>query len=93
MTGTALKNACIHSPFPSSPLLPSLRIKARAQSRAMLGFWVLKNHSMKTEDDGERGREKFPNSTEWTSQRSLFWMLDGNDKPVPQVFFTITDIV
>lgn len=93
MTGTALKNACIHSPFPSCPLLPSLRIKARAQSKAMLGFWVLKNHSTMTEDDGEKGKEKFPNSTEWTSQRSLFWILDGNDKPVLQVFFTITDII
>lgn len=53
----------------------------------------MKNHSTKTEDDHERERKKFPSSTEWTSHRLLFWMLDGNDKPVPQVFFTITDII
>lgn len=94
MTGTALKNACIHSSFLSCPFLPSLGIEANAQSKAVtnVSFWVVNNHGMKTEDVGDRRKKWFLNSTGWTSPRSLFLMLDGNDR-VSQVSSTITDFI
>lgn len=95
IAGTALENTCIHSLLHSCSPVPFLRIEATMQSKAVtnLGFWVVKNHGMKTEDGDDRGRKLFPDSIGQTSLRSLFLTLDGNDKPVSQVSSTMTGLI
>ena len=78
-----------HAPF---SLLLGLKPLYKAKQSPMLGFWV-KNHGMKTEGGGDRGRKLFPDSIGCTSPRSLFLTLDSNDKPVSQVSSTMTGLI
>ncbi|GAB0175745.1 hypothetical protein GRJ2_000039700 [Grus japonensis] len=65
----------------------------KAKQSPMLRFWVVKNHGMKIEDGGDRGRKLFSDSIGWTSPRSLFLTLDENGKPVSEVSSTMTGLI
>lgn len=82
----------VHSFHVLFSLLLGLKQMHKAKQSPMLGFWVVNNHGMKTEDVGDRRKKWFLNSTGWTSPRSLFLMLVGNDR-VSQVSSTITDFI
>lgn len=104
--GTALKKACIHNSFPSYPLLPSLRIEANAQSKAVTSVRFL------------RSQESWHEDWKWCDRRSGFlilnsihflilavhpldglhldhcsWCWMGMTTEVSQVFSTITDFI
>lgn len=95
MVRITMENSFIHSLSDSWPLLPSLRAEVTVQSKAVTNTSLLGSQEPCHEDWGWwwQRKELVPDPIVWTSLGSLFSTLDGNDKPVSQVSYTVTGLI